>query len=74
MKETETNISHGIVCYTGTSPGSLAYTLCDEGYHLDEDNIIGKTRRCLDKGEWNGTQPKCITSSTGTGIKSQDIN
>ena len=40
---------------------------------LNEDNIIGKTRRCLDKGEWNGTKPKCI-SSVYTGIKSQDSN
>ena len=67
MKETETNIIHGVVCYTGTTPGSMAYTLCDEGYHLDEENI-GKTRLCLYKGEWDGTQPLCYSGSTNTGI------
>ena len=68
MKEIETNISHGVICYTGTTPGSMAYTLCDEGYHLDDDNV-GKTMTCLDKGEWNGTQPQCYSASTDIGIK-----
>ena len=63
------NISHGVVCYSGTTPGSMAYTLCDEGYYFNDEKM-GKPAECLENGQWNGTQPQCTrhnTSSTGKG-------
>ena len=64
VSETETSITHGMICYNGTTPGSVAYTMCDDGY--DEEKVEA-TRKCLENGEWNGTQPQCSISSTDRG-------
>ena len=69
VSRTGRSISHGVVCYTGTTPGSTAYTLCDEGYNFNDEKMR-KPTECLENGQWNGTQPQCTrhnTSSTGKG-------
>ena len=66
VSETETSITHGMICYNGTTPGSVAYTVCDDGYQLEEEKVRA-TRKCLENGEWNGMQPQCSMSSTDRG-------
>ena len=48
------NTGNGVICYTGTVVGSLAYATCKEGYHYDSlklnDSVIIK---CRENGKWN---------------------
>jgi len=54
---------NGVVCYTGTATGSLAYYICDDGYELSA--LAMNPRECnqLQGGQWSGTQPECIPPS-----------
>ena len=48
------SIRNGVICYTGTLVGSLAYASCKEGYHfnslqLNDSAVI----KCQENGKWN---------------------
>ena len=48
---------NGVVCYTGTATGSLAYYICDDGYELND--LAMNPRECNQGGQWSGTQLEC---------------
>ncbi len=53
-------IPNGIVCYTGTTLGSTAYYICDDGFEAPADN---SQRVCLADGHWHGDDvPNCSKS------------
>ena len=45
---------NGVICYTGTVIGSLAYTICNKGYKDGTANF--STVKCLEDGHWSLTQ------------------
>ena len=50
------SIPDGVVCYNGTTAGSMAVYICNDGYIL-----MGKVARvCQNGGNWNGSIPICI--------------
>ena len=49
-----TSISGGVVCYSGTMNGSRAVYICDNNTQSNE-----VTRVCQNDGTWNGTIPSC---------------
>ena len=49
-----TSISGGVVCYSGTMNGSTAVYVCDNNTQSNE-----VTRVCQSDGTWNGTIPSC---------------
>lgn len=51
------SISDGAVCYNGTTEGSMAVYICNDGYVLMEGNK--DTRVCQSDGMWNGSIPQC---------------
>ena len=52
------SISGGVVCYNGTTEGSRAVYICNDGFVLMVDNE--DTRVCQSDGMWNGSIPQCI--------------
>ncbi len=44
-------IPNGIVCYTGTTLGSTANYICDDGFEVPADN---SQRVCQADGHWHG--------------------
>ena len=62
LSERAVSITNGVVCYTGTGTGSLAYYICDNGYELSA--LAMDPRECNQGGQWSGTQPHC-TSKEG---------
>ena len=62
-------IPDGVVCYSGTATGSLAYTACDKGYQLDSSpEGVTTPRECSQNGNWSGSQPRCTASPVEAGI------
>ena len=57
------SISDGVVCYNGTTEGSRAVYICNDGYNLMEGNEA--TRICQSDGNWNGSIPQCIPGRPG---------
>ena len=49
-------IPSGVVCYNGTTAGSEAVYVCDDGFHQDG----AATRVCQSGGVWNGSIPQCL--------------
>ena len=49
-------IHGGVVCNTGTTLGSQAVYICDNGFHQDG----AATRVCQSGGVWNGSIPLCL--------------
>ena len=48
-------VSNGMVCYNGTTAGSVATYTCDNGYTL-----MGTAERtCRSDGRWEGSIPSC---------------
>ena len=67
-REGTVSISNGIICYTGTTYGSLAYTVCDEGYELSSaSGKIVNLRECLQNGQWSEIHVICINSTANKG-------
>ena len=64
LNEIAAVISNGVVCYTGTATGSLAYYLCDHGYELEavdrKESITDQYRMCQDDHQWSLPDIKCI--------------
>ena len=61
-------IPDGVVWDSGTSTGSLAYTVCDKGYQLNNSlNDVTNPRECSENGNWSGSQPQCTISSAEGG-------
>ena len=54
------SISDGVVCYNGTTEGSRAVYICNNGFVLME-----ATRVCQSDGNWNGSTPQCIPEEGG---------
>ena len=50
------SISGGAVCLNGTTVGSNATYVCNDGYNL----MGNKSRVCQMDGNWNGRTPRCI--------------
>ena len=50
------SISGGGVCLNGTTVGSKAVYICNDGYNL----MGNKARVCQKDGSWNGSEPQCI--------------
>jgi len=62
-------IKNGVVCYTGTATGSLAYYFCDEGYELNvlRGAIVNprvNPRVCQQNGQWSIPGPECTNNMT----------
>ena len=55
-------ISDGVVCYNGTTAGSMAIYICNDGFAL----VGGEPRVCQSDGMWNGSIPQCIPEDSGT--------
>ena len=51
------SISDGVVCYNGTSVGSRAVYICNDGSVLMGNEA---TRVCQCDGNWNGSVPQCM--------------
>ena len=49
-----TSISNGVACYSGTMAGSRALYICDNNTQTND-----VTRVCQNDGTWNGTIPSC---------------
>ena len=49
-------ISDGVVCYNGTTAGSVAVYTCNNGFLL----VGNEVRVCMNEGNWNGSIPQCI--------------
>ena len=57
------SICDGVVCHNGTTEGSRAVYICNDGFVLMEgDNT---TRVCQNDGSWNGSTPQCIPEGRG---------
>ena len=56
-------ISGGVVCYNGTTIGSRAIYICNEGFLLMEGNEA--TRICQSDANWNGSTPQCVPDGKG---------
>ena len=58
-----TEISNGSVTLSKTTFGSIATYSCDVGFALQ-----GSTEReCEATGQWNGSEPSCISNQRGDG-------
>ena len=55
------SISGVAVCYNGTTVGSEAVYVCNDGYNL----IGNETRVCQGDGIWSGSIPQCIPEEGG---------
>ena len=55
------SISGGVVCYSGTTAGSRAVYICDDGFVLRGD----KARICQSDGNWNGSISQCSPEAQG---------
>ena len=49
-------ISDGVVCYNGTTVGSRAVYVCNDGFLL----VGNEARVCQNDVRWNGSMPQCI--------------
>ena len=66
-------IPHGVICYNGTSVGSVASYVCDDGYQVSATN---NQQTCLVNGNWEGDILICIEPQPGllfTYTQSQSI-
>ena len=62
LSEGAASITNGVVCYTGTATGSLAYYICDDGYELNDlREGVMNPRECNQDGQWSGTEPECTS-------------
>ena len=52
--ENSSSITNGVVCYNGTTEGSIALYICD---NITQQNEV--TRVCQSDGTWTGTIPSC---------------
>ena len=60
LSERAASIMNGVVCYTGTATGSLAYYICDDGYELNDlRGTFVNPRECLQNGRWSKPDPEC---------------
>ena len=55
------SIPSRVVCYNGTTVGSEAVYICDDGFHQDS----AATRVCQRGGVWNGSIPQCLPDQGG---------
>ena len=53
---------NGVVCFNGTTQGSTAVYICDQGYHLDND-----IRVCQHNGNWSGDVVVCLPTTKTQG-------
>ena len=58
------SISGGVVCYNGTTVGSRAVYICNDGFILVEGDEA--TRICQSDANWNGSIPRSISQEKGT--------
>jgi len=56
-------ISGGVVCYNGTTIGSIAVYICNDGFVLLEGDEA--TRVCQSDANWNGSIPQCTPEEPG---------
>lgn len=57
-------ISHGVICYNGTTAGSVATHICDVGYQVPPGE--SDHRMCLVNGNWEGDVLICVEPQSGT--------
>ena len=55
------SISGGVVCLNGTTVGSEAVYVCNDGYNL----MGNETRVCQSEGIWSGSIPQCMPKKGG---------
>lgn len=55
-------ISGGVVCYNGTTEGSRAVYICNDGFVLMGNEA---TRICQSDGNWNGSMSHCFLEEPG---------
>ena len=56
------SIPDGVVCYNGTTIGSVAVHICNDGFILMGGEA---TRVCQSDANWNGSTPHCIQERKG---------
>ena len=56
------SISDGVVCYNGTTMGSMAVYICNDGFLL----VGNEARVCQSDGNWNGRAPQCFPGEQRT--------
>ena len=64
------SISGGVVCYNGTTIGSVAIYICNDGFVL----MGVEARVCQNDGSWNGSIPQCILEEAGVYIVGNSIH
>ena len=55
------SISGGVLCYNGTTTGSRAVYICNDGFIL----VGNEVRVCQSDGNWNGSIPWCFSEESG---------
>ena len=55
----------GVVCYTGTSPGSTAVYSASPGCALSQESRVRRT--CMDNGLWSGAPAVVVSRGEGQG-------
>ena len=55
------SISGGVICLNGTTVGSKAVYICNNGYNL----MGNEARVCQRDGSWNGSKPQCMPQEGG---------
>ena len=53
-------LENGVICYNGTSTGSLATYHCNSGYQLKDGDGM---RRCQSDSNWDGQMATCYQGS-----------
>ena len=59
------NNNNLLVCYNGSTPGSIAEVTCDKGYNLESGSVI-ETSTCQVNGLWNYYSALMCRKSKGT--------
>ena len=58
-------VPSGVVCYTGTNPGSIAIYHCNTGFQFQQMQTV-HVRLCRSNGLWSGVIPSCtLVSNNG---------
>jgi hypothetical protein len=66
------NNNNLLVCYNGSTPGSIADVTCDKGYNLADGSAI-RTSTCLVNGLWNYYSAPTCRKEKGTTFISHEL-
>ena len=56
LLQNSAQVTGGVMCYSGVTPGSLTVYVCNSTHHLEGPRF----RECQSNGNWSGTVPHCV--------------